>query len=197
MLFLSRLASLLVLCGFLFGCDMRHTLTEGEQIERSIRQEVQRKSSALDALVTSAAETPYDSFAWRRGERIQIRQRQDDNQLVLLPEAEAPEVIATAVKHKIPSFSLVRYQEGWLVVFNTYVTAQCQVVYAYAFQGKLADVPTCNNTLLLSEANGQCQSPINENWQVFKEWFFAETLLTQGNPQCLKQAEMGWRPLGQ
>lgn len=197
MLPLFRLSSLLIVSLLFAGCDMRQTLTEGEQIERSIRQEVLRKTRALDALVAAADNTAYDSFAWRRGERIQIRQRQENGQLLLLPEAEAPEVIATAVEHKTPSFSLVRYQQGWLVVFNTYVTAHCQVVYAYAYRGQLPEVSSCNEAFIASEANGQCQSPINADWQVFKEWFFAETLLTEGNPQCLKQAAAGWKPANQ
>lgn len=76
--------------------------------------------------------------------------------------------------HNIPSFSLVRYQQGWLVVFRTYVTAQCQVVYAY--RGELADTPQCSNALFSEQANGQCKSPINNEWQVSQEWFLAESL---------------------
>lgn len=180
----------------LIGCDSMQTLSEAEQTERTIRQEVKRDVKGLNALTTVAQATEFDGFAWRRGERIQIRQRQN-GELVLLEQAEAPEIIAAAVKHKIPSFSLVRYQQGWLVVFRTYVSSHCQVVYAYAYRGKLADTPQCSNALYAGQANGQCQSPINDEWQVFKEWFFAESLVAEGNPLCVSKVAQGWQPIKQ
>ena len=176
----------------LTACDKMKTLSEAEQIERTIRQEVSRDLTGLNALTTAATATEYDGFAWRRGEKIQIRQRQN-GELVLLEQAEAPDVIATAVEHRIPSFSLVRYQQGWLVVFRTYVSSHCQVVYAYAYRGSLPDTPQCTEDLFASQANGKCQSPINDQWQVFKEWFFAESLVAEGNPVCAARAEQGWQ----
>ncbi|MBV2127478.1 hypothetical protein [Arsukibacterium indicum] len=176
----------------LTACDKMQTLSEAEQIERTIRQEVSRDLTGLNALTTAAAATDYDGFAWRRGEKIQIRQRQN-GELALLEQAEAPDVIATAVEHRIPSFSLVRYQQGWLVVFRTYVSNHCQVVYAYAYRGQLPDTPKCTEQEFASSANGRCQSPINDEWQVFKEWFFAESLVAEGNPVCAAKAEQGWQ----
>lgn len=170
------------------------TLSEADQIERTIRQEVQRDVKGLTALITVADGTEYDGFAWRRGETIQVRQRQN-GELTLLEQTEAPEIIATAVKHNIPSFSVVRHQQGWLVVFRTYVSSHCQVVYAYAYRGQLADTPQCNNDLYAEQANGQCQSPINDDWQVFKEWFFAETLVAAANPVCNEKVEQGWQTI--
>jgi hypothetical protein len=176
------------------GCGDMQPLTEAEQIERTIRQEVSRDIKGLTALTTAAEATTYDGFAWRRGERIQIRQRSEQG-LTLLAQAEAPAIIAIAVAHNIPSFSVVRYQQGWLVVFHTYVSSQCQVVYAYAYRGNLADTQQCSNELFAGQANGKCQSPINAQWQVFKEWFFAESLLNEGNPVCVSKAAQGWQPL--
>ncbi|MEE2023270.1 MULTISPECIES: hypothetical protein [Alkalimonas] len=169
------------------ACEPIQSLTEAEQVERTIRQEVRRDLRGLNALTDAADATVFDGFAWRRGERLQIRQRQE-GELVLLEQAEAPEIIATAVAQNIPSFSVVRYQQGWLVVFTTYVSPQCQVVYAYAYRGALPDTPQCSNDIFGEQANGQCQSPINEQWQVFKEWFFAESLLEEGNPACVQSA---------
>ncbi|KKO46102.1 hypothetical protein WG68_07020 [Arsukibacterium ikkense] len=177
------------------ACDNMQTLTEAEQIARTIRQEVSRDVKGLNALTTAAAATDYDGFAWRRGEKIQIRLRQN-GELTLLAQAEAPEIIATAIKYNIPSFSLVRYQQGWLVVFRTYVSNHCQVVYAYAYRGQLANTPQCTEALFASEPNGQCQSPINDDWQVFKEWFFAESLL-EANPVCQTKAEQGWQAIAE
>ncbi|WP_290616840.1 MULTISPECIES: hypothetical protein [unclassified Arsukibacterium] len=168
------------------------TLTEAQQIERTIRQQVSRDLDGLNALTAAADTTEYDGFAWRRGEKIQIRQRVD-GELALLEQAEAPEIIATAVEHQIPSFSLVRYQQGWLVVFRTYVSNHCQVVYAYAYRGKLPDTPQCTEEVFASQANGRCLSPINDEWQVFKEWFFAESLVAEGNPVCKAKLEQGWQ----
>ncbi len=176
----------------LTSCDNMQTLTEAEQVARTIRQEVSRDLAGLNALTTAASATEYDGFAWRRGEKIQIRQRQN-GELALLEQAEAPEIIAAAVKHNIPSFSLVRYQQGWLVVFRTYVSNHCQVVYAYAYRGKLPDTPQCTEQEFASIANGRCQSPINTEWQVFKEWFFAESLVAEGNPVCQTKAAEGWQ----
>lgn len=176
----------------LSACDKMQTLSEAEQVERTIRQEVRRDVKGLNALTTAAAATEYDGFAWRRGERIQIRQRLD-GELILLEQAEAPEIIAAAVKHRIPSFSLVRYQQGWLVVFRTYVSSHCQVVYGYAYRGELDNTPQCTEQLFASQANGQCQSPINDEWQVFKEWFFAESLVAEGNPVCADKVAQGWQ----
>lgn len=176
----------------LSACDKMQTLSEAEQVERTIRQEVSRDVKGLNALTTVAAATEYDGFAWRRGERIQIRQRLD-GELILLEQAEAPEIIAAAVKHRIPSFSLVRYQQGWLVVFRTYVSSHCQVVYGYAYRGELDNTPQCTEQLFASQANGQCQSPINDEWQVFKEWFFAESLVAEGNPVCADKVAQGWQ----
>lgn len=171
----------------LAACDKMQALTEAEQVERTIRQEVRRDLRGLNALTDAAEATAYDGFAWRRGEPLQIRQRQG-SELVLLEQAEAADVIATAVAQRIPSFSLVRYQQGWLVVFDTYVSPHCQVVYAYAYRGELADTPLCNQDSFGQQANGQCQSPIVGEWQVFKEWFFAESLLADGNPACQQAA---------
>lgn len=178
----------------LTACDNMQTLTEAQQIERTIRQEVSRDLKGLNALTAAADTTEYDGFAWRRGEKIQIRQRLN-GELTLLEQAAAPEIIATAVGHRIPSFSLVRYQQGWLVVFRTYVSNHCQVVYAYAYRGELADTPQCTEELFASQANGQCQSPINDEWQVFKEWFFAESLVAEGNPVCEAKLQQGWQTL--
>lgn len=178
------------------GCGDMQTLSEAEQIERTIRQEVSRDVTGLNALIAAADATGYDGFAWSRGERIQVRQRQQ-GELTLLANAEAPEIIATAVAHKIPSFSVVRYQQGWLVVFRTYVSSHCQVVYGYAYRGSLADTPQCSTELFAEQANGQCQSPINDQWQVFKEWFFAQSLVDQGNPVCVKKVEQGWQALSE
>ncbi|SNY50950.1 hypothetical protein SAMN06297280_1716 [Arsukibacterium tuosuense] len=186
--FLVAAAALLLLS----ACDKMQTLSEAEQIERTIRQEVNRDVKGLNALTEVAAATDYDGFAWRRGEKIQIRQRLA-GELALLEQAEAPDVIATAVKHRIPSFSLVRYQQGWLVVFRTYVSSHCQVVYAYAYRGTLPDTLQCAEDLFASQANGKCQSPINDEWQVFKEWFFAESLVAEGSPVCAAKAEQGWQ----
>ncbi|MCC5827128.1 hypothetical protein [Alkalimonas sp.] len=169
------------------ACDSMQSLTEAEQVERTIRQEVRRDLRGLNALTDAAEATPFDSFAWRRGERLQVRQRQEQ-ELVLLEHAEAPEIIATAVAERIPSFSLVRYQQGWLVVFDTYVSPQCQVVYAYAYRGHLADTPLCTKDVFAEQANGRCKSPITDEWKVFKEWFFAESLLAEGNPACVEAA---------
>ncbi|MAA94780.1 MAG: hypothetical protein CML21_09740 [Rheinheimera sp.] len=176
----------------LTACDNMQTLTEAQQIERTIRQQVSRDLDGLNALTAAADTTEYDGFAWRRGEKIQIRQRVD-GELALLEQAEAPEIIATAVEHQIPSFSLVRYQQGWLVVFRTYVSNHCQVVYAYAYRGKLPDTPQCTEEVFASQANGRCLSPINDEWQVFKEWFFAESLVAEGNPVCKAKLEQGWQ----
>lgn len=178
----------------LTACDNMQTLTEAQQIERTIRQEVSRDLQGLNALTEAADTTEYDGFAWRRGEKIQIRQRMD-GELTLLEQAEAPEIIAKAVEHRIPSFSLVRYQKGWLVVFRTYVSNHCQVVYAYAYRGQLPGTPQCTEEVFASKANGQCQSPINDEWQVFKEWFFAESLVAEGNPVCKAKLEQGWQTL--
>lgn len=186
------LASLLVA-----GCDQLKTLTEAEQIARSIQQEVKRNERGLDALIAAADNTAYDGFAWRRSERIQIRQRltegEQQGELQLLAEAEAPEIIATAVANNLPSFSIVRYQQGWLVVFNTYLTEHCQAVYAYAYRGQLPEVPPCSEERFAETANGQCQSSITADWQLFKEWFFAESLVAEGNPKCISKAEQGWQ----
>lgn len=187
-----RKLMLLSLLLLLTACDNMQTLTEAEQIERTIRQEVSRDLTGLNALTTAAAATDYDGFAWRRGEKIQIRQRQN-GELALLEQAEAPEIIAAAVKHRIPSFSLVRYQKGWLIVFRTYISNHCQVVYAYAYRGQLPDTPQCTEQAFASSANGRCQSPINTEWQVFKEWFFAESMVAAGNPVCTAKAEQGWQ----
>ncbi len=176
----------------LTACDKMQTLSEGEQIERTIRQEVKRDVKGLTALTSAANATEYDGFAWRRGEKIQVLQRQN-GELTLLEQAEAPDIIATAVKHNIPSFSVVRHQQGWLVVFRTYVSSHCQVVYAYAYRGKLNNTSACSEELFASKSNGQCQSPINEEWQVFKEWIFAESLAGQGNPVCQAKLDQGWQ----
>lgn len=173
------------------ACDMKGP-TEAEQVERTIRQEVSRDLKGLNALTAIAETTDYDGFAWRRGERIQVRQRQAQG-LILLEQAEAPDIIAAAVTHNIPSFSLVRYNQGWLVVFRTYVSSQCQVVYAYAYRGELTDTPQCSNQIFAEQANGQCKSMIKDDWQVFKEWFFAESMMLSGNPVCKAKAEQGWQ----
>lgn len=181
------IAGLMLFLPLLTACDSMQSLTESEQVERTIRQEVRRDLRGLNALTDAADATPFDGFAWRRGERLQVRQRQEQ-ELVLLEHAEAPEIIATAVAERIPSFSLVRYQQGWLVVFDTYVSPQCQVVYAYAYRGHLVDTPLCSKDVFAEQANGRCKSPITEEWQVFKEWFFARSLLEEGNPACVQSA---------
>lgn len=181
------ITGLMLLVPLLTGCDSMQSLTEAEQVERTIQQEVRRDLRGLNALTDAAQATPYDGFAWRRGERLQVRQRQEQA-LLLLEQVEVPEIIATAVAQRIPSFSLVRYQQGWLVVFDTYVSPQCQVVYAYAYRGHLADTPLCSKDVFAEQANGRCQSPITEEWQVFKEWFFARSLLEEGNPACVQSA---------
>lgn len=188
---LSKIALTTLLLPLLIGCDNMQSLTKAEQVERTIQQEVRRDLRGLNALTEAAAATEYDGFAWRRGELLQIRQRQD-GELMLLDQAEAPDIIATAVKQNIPSFSLVRYQQGWLVVFDTYVSPHCQVVYAYAFRGVLTATQPCSSDAFAEQASGQCQSKINDEWQVFKEWFFAESLVDEGNPVCIEYAAQGW-----
>lgn len=183
---------LLVALITLTGCDQLKGPTEAEQIERTIRQEIQRNQRGLNALTDVATTTTFDGFAWRRGELLQIRQRINGS-MQLLTEVEAPAIIATAVEFNIPSFSIVRFKQGWLVVFRNYVSHHCQVVYAYAYRGSLPDTPQCNADLFEQDANGQCQSPINEQWVIFKEWFFAESLADQGNPVCLQKASEGWQ----
>jgi hypothetical protein len=192
MMFKILIAGLALL--FITACDTMQTLSEAEQIERTIRQEVSRDLQGLNTLTTVADATEFDGFAWRRGEKIQIRQR-ENGELILLEQAQAPEIIAAAVKYNIPSFSLVRYQQGWLVVFRTYVTSHCQVVYVYAYRGQLDNTPQCSASLFEGQANGTCQSPINEQWQVFNEWFFAESLASEGNPVCTAKAQQGWQAL--
>ena len=115
---LKSTVALLTVVLTITGCGEMQTLSEAEQIARTIRQEVSRDEKGLNALIAAADATGYDGFAWRRGERTQVRQRQQ-GELTLLADAEAPDIIATAVAHKIPSFSVVRYQQGWLVVFRT------------------------------------------------------------------------------
>lgn len=178
-------------CLFLSSCGKLQPLTEAEQTTRHITREVKRNETGLSALIAVADATPYDGFAWRRGERLQIRQRNNDD-LQLLEQAEAPEIIATAVKHNVPSFSIVRYQQGWLVVFDTYLSEHCQAVYAYAYRGQLPGVAQCDAERFASQANGQCQQNINADWQVFKEWFFAESLVAEGNPVCKSKVAAGW-----
>ncbi|SEA78375.1 hypothetical protein [Alkalimonas amylolytica] len=182
-----KIAVVAILGLLLTACEKMQGLTQAEQVERTIRQEVRRDLHGLNALTDTADATPYDGFAWRRGEQVQIRQRQGQD-LVLLEQAKAPQIIATAVAQRIPSFSLVRYQQGWLVVFDTYVSPLCQVVYAYAYRGQLADTPLCTKDVFAEQANGRCQSPITDEWQVFKEWFFASSLLEEGNPACVQSA---------
>lgn len=176
----------------LTSCDKLKGPTEAEQIERTIRQEVQRNQRGLNALTEVATTTPFDGFAWRRGELLQIRQRVNGT-MQLLSDVEVPAIIATAVEFNVPSFSIVRYQEGWLVVFRNYVSEHCQAVYAYAYRGNLPETPQCHADRFANEANGQCQSPINTEWVIFKEWFFAESLAEQGNPVCVKKANDGWQ----
>lgn len=188
---LSKIALAALLLPLLIACDNMQSLTKAEQVERTIRQEVRRDLRGLNALIDVAEVTEYDGFAWRRGELLQIRQR-IDGELLLLDQAEAPDIIATAVKQNIPSFSLVRYQQGWLVVFDTYVSSHCQVVYAYAYRGVLTDTQPCSSDTYAAQASGQCQSKINDEWQVFKEWFFAESLVDEGNPVCIEYAAQGW-----
>jgi len=188
----SVVISLVVIFSLLSGCSELKGPSNAEQVERTIRQEIQRNERGLNALTEVAQNTEYDGFAWRRGERIQVRQRNDQG-MQLLEDAEAPAIIATAVEYNIPSFSIVRYQQGWLVVFRNYVSDHCQAVYAYAYRGTLSDTPQCSDELYAQAANGQCQSPINEQWVVFKEWFFAETLADEGNPVCLQKVAEGWQ----
>lgn len=176
----------------LAGCSEVQPLSEAEQVERTIQQEIARNERGLNALTEAAEVTDYDGFAWRRGERIQIRNH-TDNGMHIVEDAEAPTIIAAAVEHNIPSFSIVRYEGGWLVVFRNYLSDHCQAVYAYAYRGALADTPQCTPQLFADLANGQCQSPINNEWVVFKEWFFAEALADQGNPVCVEKLADGWQ----
>lgn len=185
------LSSLLLIASGLTGCDALKGPSTAEQVERTIRQEVKANQRGLTALIAKADATPYDGFAWRRGELLQIRQNSAEG-MILLENTSVPEIISTAVEFNVPSFSIVRYQQGWLVVFRNYLSAHCQSVYAYAYNGSLPDVPQCTETLYAENANGQCQTPINAQWAVFKEWFFAENLADQGNPVCQKKAAAGW-----
>lgn len=189
---LLKLCSLLIAAATLPACDALKGPSPAEQVERTIRQEVNANQRGLEALIQVAEPTVYDGFAWRRGEPLQIRQRTAEG-MTLLEDASAPEIIATAVEFNVPSFSLVRYQQGWLVVFRNYVSQHCQAVYAYAYRGTLPDTPQCADTLFAEQANGQCQSAINSEWVVFKEWFFAETLADDGNPICQQKAAEGWQ----
>lgn len=176
----------------LTGCSEVQPLSEAEQVERIIQQEIARNERGLNALTDAAEVTDYDGFAWRRGERIQVRNH-TDNGMQLVEDAEAPTIIAAAVDYNIPSFSIVRYADGWLVVFRNYLNDHCQAVYAYAYRGDLKDTPQCAEDVFAENANGQCQSPINTEWVVFKEWFFAEALADQGNPVCVEKAAQGWQ----
>jgi len=188
---LSVLVSVLFSCTLLSSCEEIKAPTLSEQNERTIRQEVKQNTKGLQALTAVGDTTEYDGFAWRRGEHIQIRQRKAHD-LELLTDATAPEIIATAVKYNIPSFSIVRYNQGWLVVFRNYLSEHCQAVYAYAYNGSLDNTPQCSAEQFANNANGQCQSPIDENWVVFQEWFFAEALASEGNPVCQQKAAQGW-----
>lgn len=187
-----KLCGLLVAAATLPACDALKGPSPAEQVERTIRLEVSANQRGLDALIAVAEPTAYDGFAWRRGELLQIHQRTDEG-MKLLEETSVPEIIATAVEFNVPSFSLVRYEQGWLVVFRNYLNAHCQAVYAYAYRGTLPDTPQCADELYGQSANGQCQSPINAQWVVFKEWFFAETLADEGNPVCQQKAAEGWQ----
>lgn len=189
---LLQLCSVLLAASSLMACDALKGPSPAEQVERTIRQEINANERGLNALTNVAQNTEYDGFAWRRGEQIQVRQRSEQG-MTLLENAEAPAIIATAVEYNIPSFSIVRYQQGWLVVFRNYVSDHCQAVYAYAYRGTLHDTPQCSDALYAQNANGQCQSPINAQWVIFKEWFFAETLADEGNPVCLQKAAEGWQ----
>ena len=188
-----HICGLLIVAATLTACDALKGPSTAEQIERTIRQEVNANQRGLDALIRAADATPYDGFAWRRGEPLQIRQRDAKGIMNLLETATAPEIIATAVEFNVPSFSIVRYQQGWLVVFRNYLSEHCQAVYAYAYRGTLADTPLCTAEQYAEQANGQCQLPINADWLVFKEWFFAETLADEGNPVCQQKAAQGWQ----
>lgn len=178
---------------WLAGCSEIQPLSEAEQVERLIEQEIARNERGLNALTAAAEVTAYDGFAWRRGERIQIRNHSDTG-MQLVEDAEAPTIIAAAVEYNIPSFSIVRYEGGWLVVFRNYLSDYCQAVYAYAYRGELPNTPLCSSEQFATNANGSCQRPINSEWAVFKEWFFAEALVAEGNPVCVQQAEQGWLP---
>ncbi|WP_189481049.1 hypothetical protein [Alishewanella tabrizica] len=184
-----------LLLSSLMGCDAFKGLSESEQIERTIRQEIQRNEQGLTALIAIANNTDFDGFAWRRGEPLQVRKRTAEG-LALLTDVTVPEIITSAVANNVPSFSLVRYQQGWLVVFRNYLSPHCQAVYAYAYQGVLTDTPQCDEQLFAAQANGQCQAPINAQWVIFKEWFFAETLADEGNPVCQQKAAAGWEAKG-
>ncbi|WP_449357078.1 hypothetical protein [Alishewanella longhuensis] len=60
-----------------------------------------------------------------------------------------------------------------VVVFRNHVSQHSQAVYAYAYRGTLPDTPQCADTLFAEQANGQCQSAINSEWVVFKEWMLS------------------------
>lgn len=187
-----KLCGVLLIAIILPGCDAFKGPSTEEQIDRTIRQEVRVHQRGLTALIDVAEQTTYDGFAWRRGEPLQIRQRTDEG-MQLLEQTDAPEIIAAAVEFNVPSFSIVRYQQGWLVVFRHYLSEHCQAVYAYAYRGTLPETPICTEALYAQQANGRCQTPINAQWLIFKEWFFAETLADEGNPRCQQKVAAGWQ----
>lgn len=182
----------LVMVFMLAGCSERMALTEAEQVTRYIEQEVKRNQRGLSNLIAAAEETEFDSLTWRHGERIQLRVRENGS-FRLVEDGEAGGVVSAAVANNVPSFSIVRHQDNWLVVFRNYLSDHCQAVYAYAMYGARGDTRACEPEAFAEHANGRCVTPIDEQWSVFKEWFFAEALVEQGNPVCIAKEQAGWQ----
>lgn len=176
----------------LSACGGQAPLTESEQVTRYIEQEVKRNQRGLANLIAAAEETEFDSLTWRHGERIQLRVR-EDGRFRLVEDGEAGGVVAAAVENNVPSFSIVRHGDNWLVVFRNYFSDHCQAVYAYAMLGDTGDLPLCSPEGFAEHANGRCHTPIDQQWAVFKEWFFAEALVDEGNPVCVDKAANGWQ----
>ncbi|RUO21498.1 hypothetical protein [Aliidiomarina haloalkalitolerans] len=189
---MHKLVGLAAFALFLSACGGQPPLTEAEQVTRYIEQEVKRNSRGLNALVAAAEETEFDSLTWRHGERIQLRVR-EAGEFRTVEDGDAGGVIAAAVANNVPSFSIVRYEDNWLVVFRNYLSDHCQAVYAYAMFGPTDNLDLCTLEFVAEQPNGQCYSPIEGQWSVFKEWFFAEAFVDAGNPVCNEKADLGWR----
>ena len=59
--------------------------------------------------------------------------------------------------------------------------------------GPTDNLDLCTLEFVAEQPNGQCYSPIEGQWSVFKEWFFAEAFVDAGNPVCNEKADLGWR----
>lgn len=189
---MKKVLGLALLTLVLSACGGQTPLTEADQVTRYIEQEVKRNSRGLNALIAAAEETEFDSLTWRHGERIQLRVR-EEGEFRVVEDGDAGGVIAAAVANNVPSFSVVRYEDNWLVVFRNYLSEHCQAVYAYAMSGPTDDLTRCTADVFAEQPNGQCYTPIDGQWSVFKEWFFAEAFVDAGNPVCIEKADMGWR----